>query len=112
MALRILRFTYKLFRHRNAKGSRNEVVLKASTSVHSHFQRSGSNFHLKQYLARFNSATVQVDDSDQKFFVKAFQKSLKVGPFNDSLTLRKLASMGEIRARVEKHIKAEEDLTN
>ncbi|RDY07081.1 hypothetical protein CR513_08871, partial [Mucuna pruriens] len=31
---------------------------------------------LKQYLARFNDAMVQVDDPNQNFFVKAFQKGL------------------------------------
>ncbi|RDX96366.1 hypothetical protein CR513_20997, partial [Mucuna pruriens] len=40
---------------------------------------------------------VKVNDPDQKFFVKAFQKGLR------SL------SMEEIRTRVEKHIKVEED---
>ncbi|RDX86644.1 hypothetical protein CR513_32005, partial [Mucuna pruriens] len=52
---------------------------------------------LKSYLARFNNATVQVDDPDLKFF------GLKVGPFNDALALQRLASMEEIRARAEKH---------
>ncbi|RDY04872.1 hypothetical protein CR513_11351, partial [Mucuna pruriens] len=42
---------------------------------------------LKSYMARFNDATVRVDDPDQKFFVKAFQKGLRVGPFSDALAL-------------------------
>ncbi|RDX85430.1 hypothetical protein CR513_33375, partial [Mucuna pruriens] len=33
---------------------------------------------LKSYLARFNNAMVRVNDPDQKFFVKAFQKGLRV----------------------------------
>ncbi|RDX71032.1 hypothetical protein CR513_49654, partial [Mucuna pruriens] len=34
---------------------------------------------LKSYLAGFNNATVKVNNPDQKFFVKAFQKGLRVG---------------------------------
>ncbi|RDY05629.1 hypothetical protein CR513_10504, partial [Mucuna pruriens] len=67
---------------------------------------------LKSYLTHFNNATVQVDDSDQKFFVKAFQKGLRVGPFSDALTLRKSSSMEEIRARAVKHVEVEEDQTD
>ncbi|RDX93431.1 hypothetical protein CR513_24311, partial [Mucuna pruriens] len=63
---------------------------------------------LKNYLARFNNATVRVDDSDQKFFVKAFQKGLKVGPFSDALALQRLTSMEEIRVQVEKYVEMEE----
>ncbi|RDX96004.1 hypothetical protein CR513_21383, partial [Mucuna pruriens] len=57
---------------------------------------------LKQYLACFNAAMVQVDDPDQKLFDK-------VGPFSDSLTLSRSASMTEIRARAEKHVETEKD---
>ncbi|RDX88249.1 hypothetical protein CR513_30187, partial [Mucuna pruriens] len=34
--------------------------------------RQAEGESLKNYLARFNNATVRVDDPDQKFFVKAF----------------------------------------
>ncbi|RDX72508.1 hypothetical protein CR513_48006, partial [Mucuna pruriens] len=64
---------------------------------------------LKSYLARFNNATVWVNDPNQKFFMKSFQKGLRVGKFNDALALRKPISMEEIRARAEKHIEAKED---
>ncbi|RDX93786.1 hypothetical protein CR513_23908, partial [Mucuna pruriens] len=64
---------------------------------------------LKSYLARFNNTTVRVDDPDQKFFVKAFQKGLRTGPFNDALALKKPANMEEIRARAKKHVEVEED---
>ncbi|RDY11618.1 hypothetical protein CR513_03685, partial [Mucuna pruriens] len=64
---------------------------------------------LKQYLAHFKAAMVQVDYPDQKFFIKAFQKGLQAGPFSDSLALSLPASMIDIRARVEKHVEAEED---
>ncbi|RDX88256.1 hypothetical protein CR513_30179, partial [Mucuna pruriens] len=64
---------------------------------------------LKSYLARFNNATVRVDDPNQKFFVKAFQKGLRARLFSDALALKKPASMEEIRARAEKHVEVEED---
>ncbi|RDX69457.1 hypothetical protein CR513_51431, partial [Mucuna pruriens] len=64
---------------------------------------------LKSYLARFNTATVRVNDPDQKFFIKAFQKGLRASPFSDSLALKRPSSMAEIRARAEKHIEVEED---
>ncbi|RDY07465.1 hypothetical protein CR513_08425, partial [Mucuna pruriens] len=53
---------------------------------------------LKQYLARFNATIVQVNDPDQKFYVKAFQKGLEVGPFSDSLALSQPTSKTKIRA--------------
>ncbi|RDX82713.1 hypothetical protein CR513_36469, partial [Mucuna pruriens] len=62
---------------------------------------------LKNYLVHFNNAMVRVNDLDQKFFVKAFQKGLRAGQFNDSLALRKPLTMKEIRARAEKHIEAD-----
>ncbi|RDX77401.1 Retrovirus-related Pol polyprotein from transposon 17.6, partial [Mucuna pruriens] len=71
--------------------------------------KQGREESLKSYLAHFNNATVRVDDPDQKFFVKAFQKGLRAGPFCDALALRKPSNMDEIRARAEKHIEVEED---
>ncbi|RDY13817.1 hypothetical protein CR513_01211, partial [Mucuna pruriens] len=58
---------------------------------------------LKSYLACFNNATVRVNDPDQKFFVKAFQKGLRARQFSDSLALRKPQK---------KHIEVEEDQTD
>ncbi|RDY00731.1 hypothetical protein CR513_16046, partial [Mucuna pruriens] len=63
---------------------------------------------LKSYLARFNDATIRVDDPDQKFFVKAFKKGLRVGPFSDALAFHRPTSMEEIRARAEEHVEMEE----
>ncbi|RDX81361.1 hypothetical protein CR513_37971, partial [Mucuna pruriens] len=63
---------------------------------------------LKSYMARFNDATVRVNDPDQKFFVKTFQKGLRIGPFSDALALQKPTSMEEIRVRAEKHVEMEE----
>ncbi|RDX70211.1 hypothetical protein CR513_50573, partial [Mucuna pruriens] len=71
--------------------------------------KQGEGESLKRYLARFNNATVRVDDPDQKFFVKAFQKGLRAGSFSDALALRKPTNMEEIRARAEKHVEVEED---
>ncbi|RDX90526.1 hypothetical protein CR513_27597, partial [Mucuna pruriens] len=70
--------------------------------------RQASREILKSYMARFNDVTVWVNDPDQKFSVKAFQKGLKVGPFSDALALQKSVSMEEIRVRVEKHVEMEE----
>ncbi|RDY01553.1 hypothetical protein CR513_15102, partial [Mucuna pruriens] len=64
---------------------------------------------LESYLACFNNATVRVDDPDQKFFVKAFQKGLRAGLVSDALALRKPTNMEEICARVEKPVEVEED---
>ncbi|RDX93048.1 hypothetical protein CR513_24750, partial [Mucuna pruriens] len=71
--------------------------------------KQGKGESLKKYLARFNNAIIRVDDPDQKFFVKAFQKGLRAGPFSDALALRKPTNMEEIRARAEKHVEMEED---
>ncbi|RDX66044.1 hypothetical protein CR513_55236, partial [Mucuna pruriens] len=65
---------------------------------------------LKSYLAKFNNVMIRVNNPDQKFFVKAFQKGLRVGQFNNALVLRRPTNMGEIRAQAEKHIEAKEDL--
>ncbi|RDY05675.1 hypothetical protein CR513_10461, partial [Mucuna pruriens] len=71
--------------------------------------KQGKGESLKSYLARFNNATVRVNDPDQKFFVKAFQKGLRAGPFCDALALRRPSNMDEICASSEKHIEVEED---
>ncbi|RDX87210.1 hypothetical protein CR513_31350, partial [Mucuna pruriens] len=62
-------------------------------------QMKGEN--LKKYLTHFNSVMIQVNDPDQKFF------GLHVGHFSDSVALRGLTNKEEIRAQVEKHIKAQ-----
>ncbi|RDX87783.1 hypothetical protein CR513_30703, partial [Mucuna pruriens] len=71
--------------------------------------RQAKEESLKSDLARFNNATVRVNDPDQKFFIKTFQKGLRASPFSDSLALKRPNSMDEIRARAEKHIEVEED---
>ncbi|RDX69224.1 hypothetical protein CR513_51686, partial [Mucuna pruriens] len=67
---------------------------------------------LKSYLARFNNATVRVNNLDHKFFVKAFKNGLRASQFSDALALRRPSSMKKIRARAEKHIEAKEDQTD
>lgn len=52
---------------------------------------------LKEYLARFNAATMKVVDPDQKTFVSAFMKGVRSGPFNESLNQRRPTSLDEIR---------------
>ncbi|RDX67651.1 hypothetical protein CR513_53441, partial [Mucuna pruriens] len=64
---------------------------------------------LKSYLARFNNATICVNDPYQKFFVKAFQKGLRAEQFSGALALRRPSSMEEIKVHAKKHIEAEED---
>ncbi|RDX89002.1 hypothetical protein CR513_29341, partial [Mucuna pruriens] len=70
--------------------------------------RQAGGESLKSYMARFNDAPVRVNDPDQKFFVKAFQKGLRLGPFSDALALQKPMSIEEIRVKAEKHIEMEE----
>ncbi|RDX67530.1 hypothetical protein CR513_53585, partial [Mucuna pruriens] len=60
---------------------------------------------LKQYLAWFNGATVQVNDPNQKFFVKAFQKGLQECPFSDSLAFQHDRDSSPVK----KHVEVEED---
>ncbi|RDX75073.1 hypothetical protein CR513_45096, partial [Mucuna pruriens] len=52
---------------------------------------------------------VQVEDTNQKFFVKAFQKGLRTDPFSDSLVVSQLTNTAEIKACTEKHVEIEED---
>ncbi|RDY13381.1 hypothetical protein CR513_01711, partial [Mucuna pruriens] len=65
--------------------------------------RQAKGEKLKSYLARFNNATVRVNDPNQKFFVKGFQKGLRVGQFSDALALRRSSK---------KHIEVKEDLAD
>ncbi|RDX77914.1 hypothetical protein CR513_41880, partial [Mucuna pruriens] len=61
--------------------------------------RQAKGESLKKYLTHFNSATVQVNNLDQK-------------KFREGLPKGRPTSMGEIRGRVEKHFEAEEDQVN
>ncbi|RDX73895.1 hypothetical protein CR513_46428, partial [Mucuna pruriens] len=57
---------------------------------------------LKGYLARFNTATVRVNDPDQKFFVKAFQKGLRAEPVKQAK--HQFTPLTERRAQILKEI--------
>lgn len=69
--------------------------------------RRGPSESLKNYLDRFNKATVSVEEPNEKFFVAAFMKGLHSGTFSEALIVWKPCTMGKVRVRVEKHIEAE-----
>ncbi|GAU40680.1 hypothetical protein TSUD_88260 [Trifolium subterraneum] len=68
----------------------------------------GHNENLRQYLARFNEATIQVSNPNQEMFVAAVQNGLKVGHFNESLAQKPASTMQEVMKRAECYIKGEE----
>ncbi|GAU29723.1 hypothetical protein TSUD_264590 [Trifolium subterraneum] len=70
--------------------------------------RQGHNENLREYLARFNEATIQVSNPNQEMFVAAVQNGLKVGHFNESLAQKPASTMQEIMKRAECYIKGEE----
>lgn len=63
---------------------------------------------LKEYLARFTAAMVQVDRQDPYYVCSAFQKGLRAGPLRESLFKKKPLNMDDVRVRAECHIEAEE----
>ncbi|GAU51336.1 hypothetical protein TSUD_412830 [Trifolium subterraneum] len=70
--------------------------------------RQGHNENLRQYLARFNEATIQVSNPNQEMFVAAVQNGLKASHFNESLAQKPACTMQEVMKRVECYIKGEE----
>ncbi|GAU27362.1 hypothetical protein TSUD_55150 [Trifolium subterraneum] len=70
--------------------------------------RQGHNENLRQYLARFNEATIQVSNPNQEIFVAAVQNGLKAGHFNESLVQKPASTMQEVMKRAECYIKGEE----
>lgn len=62
----------------------------------------------KTFLSRFNKMTIQVDESDEKFYVSASLKGLRTGTFSEALIIQKPGTMHEIRTRAKKHIDAYE----
>ncbi|GAU51795.1 hypothetical protein TSUD_415790, partial [Trifolium subterraneum] len=70
--------------------------------------RQGHNENLRQYLARFNEATIQVSNPNQEMFVAAVQNGLKAGHFNESLAQKPASTMQEVMKRAECYIKGEE----
>jgi len=59
------------------------------------------NETLRDYLARFNDATIKVSNPNQELFVGAFQNGLRAGQFNESLAQKPADPMEEIMARAE-----------
>ncbi|GAU44869.1 hypothetical protein TSUD_329260 [Trifolium subterraneum] len=70
--------------------------------------RQGHNENLREYLTRFNEATIQVSNPNQEMFVAAVQNGLKAGHFNGSLAQKPASTMQEIMKRAECYIKGEE----
>ncbi|GAU30548.1 hypothetical protein TSUD_65580 [Trifolium subterraneum] len=70
--------------------------------------RQGHNENPRQYLPRFNEATIQVSNPNQEMFVAAVQNGLKAGHFNESLAQKPASTMQEVMKRAECYIKGEE----
>ncbi|GAU24176.1 hypothetical protein TSUD_84110 [Trifolium subterraneum] len=70
--------------------------------------RQGHNENLREYLTRFNEATIQVSNPNQEMFVAAVQNGLKAGHFNESLAQKPASTMQEIMKKAECYIKGEE----
>ncbi|GAU24437.1 hypothetical protein TSUD_364210 [Trifolium subterraneum] len=101
----IASYTYfhKKFIHQFA-GSKHVQV--TSTSLFG--IRQGHNENLREYLARFNEATIQVSNPNQEMFVAAVQNGLKVGHLNESLAQKPGSTMQEVMKMEECYIKGEE----
>lgn len=55
---------------------------------------------LRDYITRFNEATIRVLPPNQKRFVGVFYNALDVGHFNESLTQKPTLSLAELVTRV------------
>ncbi|RDX84699.1 hypothetical protein CR513_34211, partial [Mucuna pruriens] len=86
---------YKLF-----LGTLRSVEILLSRTIHTFYDLETV---FASQFATNRAKRLEVDDPNQKFFVKAFHKGLRVGQFNDSLALR---------TWVEKHIEAKEDMVD
>jgi hypothetical protein len=70
--------------------------------------RQGHAETLREYLARFSEATINVSNPNQEMFVASFHSGLKVGHFNESLAQKPAETMQEVMKRAECYIKGEE----
>ncbi|GAU30847.1 hypothetical protein TSUD_365550 [Trifolium subterraneum] len=70
--------------------------------------RQGHNDNLREYLARFNEATIQISNPNQEMFVAAVLNGLKAGHFNESLAQKPASTMQEVMKSAECYIKGEE----
>lgn len=55
--------------------------------------RQGPSESFREYLARFNEATIRIVPSNQEMFMKVFHNDLKAGNFNESLSQRPTSSL-------------------
>ncbi|KAJ1376224.1 Retrotransposon gag domain, partial [Sesbania bispinosa] len=70
--------------------------------------RQRADESLRDYLGRFNDASLLVINPNPELLVSAFEERLQPGPFNESLAQRPAQSMQEIRNRADCYIKGEE----
>ncbi|GAU33948.1 hypothetical protein TSUD_148680 [Trifolium subterraneum] len=94
---------HKKFIHQFAGSKHVQVTATSLFGIH-----QGHNENLRQYLARFNEATIQVSNPNQEMFVAAVQSGLKAGHFNESLVQKPASTMQEVMKRAECYIKGEE----
>ncbi|GAU19014.1 hypothetical protein TSUD_193520 [Trifolium subterraneum] len=94
---------HKKFIHQFAGSKHVEVTATSLFGI-----RQGHNENLRQYLARFNEATIQVSNPNQEMYVAAVQNGLKAGHFNESLAQKPASTMQEVMKRAECYIKGEE----
>ncbi|GAU16855.1 hypothetical protein TSUD_368040 [Trifolium subterraneum] len=85
-------------------GSKHVQV--TATSLFATRQRHNEN--LREYLAKFNEATIQVSNPNQEIYVAAVQNGMKAGHFNESLAQKPASTMQEVMKRAECYIKGEE----
>ncbi|KAJ1398525.1 Retrotransposon gag domain [Sesbania bispinosa] len=70
--------------------------------------RQRADESLRDYLGRFNNASLLVLNPNPELLVSAFEEGLQPGQFNESLAQRPAQSMQEIRNRADCYIKGEE----
>ncbi|XP_057435958.1 uncharacterized protein LOC130728477 [Lotus japonicus] len=64
---------------------------------------------LKQYVKRFNAASVKIEESEPNACARAFKNELQPGKINSKLSRKPAKSMAEVRARANTYILDEED---
>ncbi|GAU51688.1 hypothetical protein TSUD_415030, partial [Trifolium subterraneum] len=94
---------HKKFIHQFASSKHVQVTATSLFGI-----RQGHNENLREYLTRFNEATIQVSNPNQEMFVAAVQNGLKAGHFNESRAQKPASTMQEIMKRAECYIKGEE----
>ncbi|XP_057444607.1 uncharacterized protein LOC130736846 [Lotus japonicus] len=64
---------------------------------------------IKQYVARYNAASVKIEELESHAYARAFKNGLLPGMLNNKLSRKPAHSMAEIRARANTYILDEED---